>query len=168
MLPQHSLLANSYDWAGSKPPMISSICFAITTVFFGVAASALLMIAGAARLAVDVASRVRRVSMSNLPDRGVVRVVRHRSDLEAGDTLPENRDGVPLQQHGKWRAIHELLLDLVIQRDALFRIQFAHRRFGFAGQFLVREVAAPGEDLQLALIRIVRILAPGLAVRIRI
>src|SRR5579859_3452064 len=101
--------------------MMSSICFAITTVFLGVAASARPMMAGAARLAVDVASRVRRVSMSYLPDRGVVRVIRHRSNPEARYTLAEHGNRVPLQQHGERCAIHELLLHLVIQRDALFR-----------------------------------------------
>ena len=56
----------------------------------------------------------------------------------------------------------------MIQRDALGGIQLVHRGLASLVQFLVHEVAAPGEDLQLALVRIVGVFAPGLAVGIRI
>src|ERR1700749_1980125 len=107
---------------------MSSICLAITTVFFGVAPCAAVMIVGAARLAAEVANNVRRVSMSHLPDGEVVRVVRDRPYLESGYAVSKHGNSIALQHHGEGRALHELFLDLVVQRDALVGIELAHRR----------------------------------------
>src|ERR1700761_4641730 len=129
---------------------MSSICLAITMVFFGVAPCAAVMIVGAARLAAEVANNVRRVSMSHLPDGEVVRVVRHRAYLESGHAVSKDGNGIALQHHGERCALHELFLDLVVQRDALGRIEFAYRSLRLAHQLWIDEMAAPGQNFKLA------------------
>ena len=85
-----------------------------------------------------------------------------------GDILARQRDVVLLQHEHDRRLVPGLLLHLVVEFDALSRIQFRRRLRNLVCQLRIMEVAAPGDDLHRAVVGIVGIGVEGLRVGVRI